>query len=889
VVSASVAQLVEGGLKTMSATKLKIATAVLLAGSLLAGGVSLAAQAFLAANEPPAKEARPEPKPAEAAGTKTAAQRGPEASRFTHQPRSDRYGDPLPAGAIARLGTLRWRHEGEVCALAFSPNGKILAAASHQVVLWEVATGKMIHSLPTAARGLQSRTLDFSPDGKTLAVFSGEEVSLWNVATGRQAGAIGFKSRLLEMGCLCFSPDGRFLAVGGFQAGGEGGIEAHLFNVATGEVTRKFEGQRAVINALAFSPDGRILALGTLNPGLQLFDVATGKRLRGLDHPKKNFINAIAFSPDSKTVASGSWDVILLSDVATGNELARFEAKMQSVNGLAFTPDGKQLVSGSQVPSVHLWDVPGKKLVKTLPSRLYVGRAMALAPDGKTVAMGTAANTLRLWDVPSGKELFTNLQGHDSGLHALAFTPDGTQLVSAGDRAVHFWDTRKWNHVDQLGAWGTWSLAIAPDGKRMARASAWEQSVQVCAADGREELLQLKLPAGNYTTQVGFCNHGKHLVTLNGNSDSGQIKSQLILWDGATGRQLRLQEFPSVVPHALAVWGQGKTAFVGGSEQLLFCDLETGKTKVINRPHKHQVEALALSPDGRLLLSGSLDRTVRLWEVLTGQEIRTFAKHQRAVGAVAFSPDGRLAASGGGRLGYPYDVKDPARIRLWEVGSGDEIKTFTGHDSDVVALAFSPDGTTLAAALQNTSILVWNVARIKPRSTRPLAKGLDSLWADLAADPATAHAAIDSLAAAPDRTLAYLKKRLQPAPRLDIKHVQQLIADLDSDRFAVRAAATDQLLKYDTQILSALREALAAQPALETRRRLERLVAQVEGPVVTVPETIRGARALAVLERIASSEARQLLATLAQGPPEARLTQEAKASLDRLAARSAAP
>jgi hypothetical protein len=333
-------------------------------------------------------------------------------------------------------------------------------------------------------------------------------------------------------------------------------------------------------------------------------------------------------------------------------------------------------------------------------------------------------------------------------------------------------------------------------------------------------------------------------------------------------------------------------AVVGGSEQIVVCDLETGLIKTIAKPHGHNVQilALALSPDGRLLLSGSLDRTVRLWEILSGQEILSFEKHQRAVGAVTFSPDGRLAASGGGRLGYPYDVKEPPRIRVWDVATGHELKTFSGHNSDVVALAFSPGGMTLVTALKNTSILVWDVAGIKPQARSVVPKSLDLLWADLAGDPRLAHAAIEILEAAPSRTIDYLKTHLRPTPPLDNDQVKRLIADLNNAQFTVREKATTQLLTLDVQVLPAIRKALAARPDPEMRQRLERILAQLDGPWIRGgPETIRGARAMGILERIATSDARQVLEKIARGDPEARLTREAKASLERLTEASAAP
>jgi WD40 repeat protein len=666
---------------------------------------------------------------------------------------------------------------------------------------------------------------------------------------------------------------------------GPGGAEAHLFEVASGRLMRKFEGQRAEMNAVAFSPNGRILAVGSWNPGVQLYDVATSKRLRGINHPKDAGVGSIAFSPDGQTVASGSWDVILLSDVATGKELAQLKADMQNVNGLAFTPDGKKLVSGGQVPSVFIWDVASKKLQQTLPSHLYVGRSMALSADGKTVALGTAANTVRLWEVATGKPLFADLEGHDSYIKALAVTPDGKTLVSAGDRQLHSWDARTWAHLDQKAGWGAWSVAVSPDGQRLAWSSAWQARLHVSKLPSWEQSFQAPFPGSDYTTLAAFCNGGQNLVTLNGKTSDGKSphKAEVVLWDSTTGRTLRHLDLPDTIPYSLAAARDSKAAFFGDYEgRVHWCDLETGG-HLARAAHRHHVEALAVSPDGRLLLSASLDRQVKLWETLTGQEILTFSNHRRAVGAVAFSPDGRLAASGGGWLGYPYEVKEPPRIRVWDVGTGQEVATFSGHDSDVIGLVFLPDGTRLVTALKNNTMLVWNVAGLNLPTERPAPRTLEQLWADLLGSAPKAHAAIAVLAAAAEPAVVYLNDRLQAAPHLDPDKVKKHLAGLESGQFAVREEATRRLLALEAPALPAVRQALAAKPSLETRRRLEQVLAQLESPVVTAPETVRQVRAVAVLERVGSRQARQVLTKLAQGSGEARLTQEAKASRKRLA------
>jgi hypothetical protein len=203
-------------------------------------------------------------------------------------------------------------------------------------------------------------------------------------------------------------------------------------------------------------------------------------------------------------------------------------------------------------------------------------------------------------------------------------------------------------------------------------------------------------------------------------------------------------------------------------------------------------------------------------------------------------------------------------------------------------LSFSPDGSHLASGLKNGTILLWEVA--PPKHLRQLeippldAKRVESLWSDLAGVNARrAHAAIWALATAPGQTVSLLKERVKPAPRVDVKRVQRLVADLDSSEYILRQAAADQLreLREHTEVKRVMRQALAGKPSPEVRRRLEPLLskANVLGP----GQLLRSVRAVEILERIGAAEARDVLMHLAEGPAEARLTREAKASLERLA------
>jgi hypothetical protein len=317
-------------------------------------------------------------------------------------------------------------------------------------------------------------------------------------------------------------------------------------------------------------------------------------------------------------------------------------------------------------------------------------------------------------------------------------------------------------------------------------------------------------------------------------------------------------------------------------------DLETGGEIRAFTGHGHIVSALALSADGRTLLSGCDDRSARLWEVLTGQEIFALPGHRRTVGAVALSPDGRLAASAGGSATNPCDDEPaPHQIRLWDVFTGKEAAYFELHTADVLSLAFSADGSRLVSGLHDGTALVWDVASL-PRlpALTVRADELDGLWRDLAgSDAVKAHQAVWKLTAVPEKAVPFLSEHLPPAAGVASGQLRQLIVDLDSDRFAVRAAAVKELEMQGDRTAPALREALAGKPSAEVRKRAEELLAGLRQ--VRSSELLRRLRAVQVLERAGTPAARRLLEALAKGAPAARETREAKAALQRLVGRAA--
>jgi WD40 repeat protein len=516
---------------------------------------------------------------------------------------------------------------------------------------------------------------------------------------------------------------------------------------------------------------------------------------------------------------------------------------------------------------------------------------MALSRDGKTVALGTVYDAIRLWDVGTGKELFTEFEGHDAPVLCVGFTPDGKTLVSGGDNVqTRLWDTANWKQTRQLKA-SARMVSFTPDGKRMATI-AYNKTVRVWDVATGQDAFKLELPDTDDIKQALFAPDGKTLVSVdwkrNARNDRSPGGTRLVVWDAATGKRLREMALTEMITTSLALAPDGRTAVVGdGDGKLHLLDLEDGKDWLALGGHQHYVDALALSADGKTLVSGSLDRGVRLWDLVSGQQIALLEGHKRAVAAVTFSPDGRLVASAGGSRSVPYDVAEPRRIRLWDVASGKEVAHFEGHTADVTSLAFSPDGARLVSGLEDSTVLVWDMTTM-PRLPAPKvdADGLDGLWKDLAgSDVFKAHQAVWKLTAAPEKTVPFLRDHVRPVAEVNAEQVRRWIADLDSEDFAVRKAAVKELEQLGDRAAPALREALAGKPSAELRKQAEELLAGLR--LVRSPDVLRRLRAVQVLERIGSPEASRLLEVLARGAPAARETREAKASLERLGRRPA--
>jgi hypothetical protein len=381
-------------------------------------------------------------------------------------------------------------------------------------------------------------------------------------------------------------------------------------------------------------------------------------------------------------------------------------------------------------------------------------------------------------------------------------------------------------------------------------------------------------------------------------ASSANMDQPIILWDVATGKERRRIQTAFLHDlHSLAWSPDGKILASAGAmtvdnvpglvDTVCLWNPSTGKQirewslrQRKDIPLGQRLFRIGFSPDGTLLAAADGDNTVVVWEVASGRLRARSSGDQGEITALAFSADGRMLASGGmGRT-----------IRLRELATGKERRRFEGHLGAITKLAFSPDGLTLASASGDTSVLLWAVLDHDPRRKQPdlaLAPSqMEELWNDLASEDASrAWQAACTLVKAPKQAVPWLKQHLKPLSPTDLDRVKQLLADLDSDQFAVRQQAARLLEQFGGQAEPAMRTALERSPSLEAHRQIKQLVDKLGWPIQT-PAAMREFRSLEVLEYIGTDEARAMLRSLAEGVPEARLTREAKAAQERLTHKS---
>ncbi|GAB1542501.1 NB-ARC domain-containing protein [Scytonema sp. NUACC21] len=534
-------------------------------------------------------------------------------------------------------------HTGYVQSIAFSPQGSTLVSSSYDqtMKLWDVGNGKCLKTLSEDTSYIQAIAF---LNSHTLATGSQDQtIKLWNIDTGQCLKILQGHNSWVSS--IAFSPESNILASSSHDH------TIKLWDVDTGQCLETLQGHTSWVSAVAFSPDGHTLASGSDDRTVKLWDVDTGQCLKTL-RGHNSWVSSVAFNPEN-TLASGSHDqTIKLWDIHTSQCLKTVQGHTNRVWSAVFSQDSQILVSGNEDCTVKLWDAYTGQSLKILQGHTDRVLSVAVNPLGLTLASGSEDGTVRLWDIDTGQCLEI-LRGHTNRVLSVAFAPQRNA------------DIEPLAENSPL----SWLLASGGDDHTV---KLWDANTGKC--------LNTFYGHTSWVTSVMFNPQGNILAS---SSDDNTVK----LWNVITGECLNTFHGHTSCVSSVAFTPLGDTLASSSHDRTVkLWDANTGQCLKTLAGHTSWVSSVAFAPqrssnigDSKILATGSHDQTVKLWDISTGQCLKTLQGHTSWISSIAFAPRiysvAELFTEDSPQSGSLISTSLDETIKVWNINTGECLKT----------------------------------------------------------------------------------------------------------------------------------------------------------------------------------------------------------------------
>lgn len=657
------------------------------------------------------------------------------------------------------------RHKDYVNTAVFSHDDRRILSTSMDgtIRIWDIKSGKELVVLDN------HKLKDISLDQKFfLSLTKNNKLHIGEIETGETTELAVDHSDIIDS--ATFSPDGKFVI-------SQSKERTIVWDTKTGNAKLSYDGDTSI----TISPDGRHAAITDSTYSFHILDLTTGTIINKCKKWKE-YIYSLFYSPDGKHIVSKAGNIFRVWDAETGKEKLVIEGMMF----WTFSPDGRYMVMTSNVNIlendnlVHVYDLYTGKESITLKGHSDRIDFVVFSLDGRYIAScSMPEENIRIWDAKTGK-LFKVLEGHTNWIHSVVFSPDGKFIVSAGeDKTIRIWDISSQYAYNQYKAssfshggryavlqskestiiWDTktgnaklsydkdisidistdenyaalvvdnnliqifnlktgktiqelkgqmsnvFSAILSHDGKLLISTSAddntsvWDYGnniVRIWGVKNGKEFKKMQMPPLCNEIDSTVFSPDNRLVALSAQTDIGVLVK---MWNLETEAVIELETENFYAQRTELLFSQnGKYLLATGGNSIPIWDVETGEKIKTLEGHLGIITSAMFSPDGKRVVSASYDYTIRIWDVETGKELNVLDGHTDVVSSVTFSPDGKYIAS----------ASTDNTIRVWNAEVGLQIAMIQGQFKGFTAITFTSKGTKIGSASNDQFVRIWD-------------------------------------------------------------------------------------------------------------------------------------------------------------------------------------